>query len=131
MCNFETSGAHYCPGCNGFVRVLCGRTQGEEGYGSPVYCNKCEDTNATRQTDSIVAGINRRLNKLHDPMLVSAAKRFVQRNVERLGQLFCSICQNFKGSVSSDKTGCLIYFSNSESFNFATLGSINQIASDV
>ena len=49
LCNFETSGAHYQPGCNRFVDVHCGRTQGEEGYGSSVYCNKCEVANATRK----------------------------------------------------------------------------------
>eukprot|EP00800_Vazella_pourtalesii_P011706 TRINITY_DN2821_c0_g1_i2.p1 TRINITY_DN2821_c0_g1~~TRINITY_DN2821_c0_g1_i2.p1 ORF type:complete len:470 (+),score=58.69 TRINITY_DN2821_c0_g1_i2:459-1868(+) len=31
VCNFETSGTHYCPGCNGFVHVYCGITEGEEG----------------------------------------------------------------------------------------------------
>ena len=34
-------------------------------------------------------------------------------SLERLGKLFCSVFQNFKGSVSSGKAGCLIYFSNS------------------
>ena len=81
VCNFETSGAHYCPECNGFVHVYCGRTEGEESYGSPVYCNKCEVANATRQTDSIVAGIKMRQDKLHDRMLVSAAKKFCPANI--------------------------------------------------
>ena len=55
VCKYEASGAHYFPGCNGFVHVHYDRTEGQVGYGSPVWCNKCEVINATRQTDTIVA----------------------------------------------------------------------------
>ena len=37
---------------------------------------KCEVANATMQTDTIVAGIKRRQDRLHDRMLVSAANKF-------------------------------------------------------
>ena len=79
VCNFKTSGAHYWPGCNGLVHIHCGIT-GEKGYGSHVYCNKCEVTNVTRQIDSIVAEIKRRKDKLHIRMLVSAGKKFCPEN---------------------------------------------------
>ena len=37
---------------------------------------------ATRQTDTIVAGIKRRQDRLHDRMLVSAAKKFCPANID-------------------------------------------------
>ena len=64
-----------------FVHVHCGQIEGEEGYGLPVYCNKYEVANATRQTDSIVPGIKRRQNKLYDRMHLLALKKFCPANI--------------------------------------------------
>jgi hypothetical protein len=43
VCHLESSGAHRCVDCNYFVHVICGKTIGEEGYGSKVRCHSCTE----------------------------------------------------------------------------------------
>ena len=81
VCSYETSGVHSCPGCSGSVHVHCGMTEGEEGYGSPVWCNKCYLSTQATKADGIRAGIKRNQEKLHDRMLVSSAKKFHPANI--------------------------------------------------
>ena len=81
VCAYETSGVHSCPGCRGFVHVHCGRTEGEEGYGSPVWCTKCDLLTQAKKANEVRAGIKRKQEKLHDRMLVSSAKKFHQANI--------------------------------------------------
>ena len=76
VCNYETSCVHSCPGCSGFVHVYCGRTEGEEGYGSPVWCAKCDLANTAKHANNVRVGIKRSQEKLHDRMISSAAKKF-------------------------------------------------------
>ena len=40
-CGNETSGAHRCPKCKGYIHVFCGRSE-EEGYGSKIWCKACD-----------------------------------------------------------------------------------------
>ena len=81
VCSYEASGVHSCPGCSGFVHVHCGMTEGEEGYGSPVWCNKCYLSTQATKADGIRAGIKRNQEKLHDRMLASSAKKFHPANI--------------------------------------------------
>ena len=37
VCGKLTSGAHSCPGCHGKIHVICGRTNGDEGYVTPIW----------------------------------------------------------------------------------------------
>ena len=76
VCNYATSGVHSCPGCSGFVHVYCGRTEGEESYGSPFWCAKCDLANTAKQANNVRVGIKRNQEKLHDRMISSAAKKF-------------------------------------------------------
>ena len=41
-CGGETSGTHSCPRCFGYIHIICGRSEGEEGYGSSVVCPACD-----------------------------------------------------------------------------------------
>ena len=76
VCGKLTSGGHSCPGCNGNIHVICGRTNGEEGYGTTVWCPRCDISLKSSEADSLRAGIKRSQNKLHNRMLQSSAKKF-------------------------------------------------------
>ena len=41
-CGELTSGAHSCPRCHHHIHSICGRLEGEEGYGSSVVCPACD-----------------------------------------------------------------------------------------
>ena len=41
VCDNATSCEHSCPGYKRFVHVPCGVLQGEEGFGSSVWCQSC------------------------------------------------------------------------------------------
>ena len=74
-CERETSGAHRCPGCHSFIHVICGRTEGEEGYGSEVWCPACDLLAKNANSTSLRIGIKRSQNKCHERMLSYSSKR--------------------------------------------------------
>ena len=65
-----------CPGCRGKIHEFCGKTNGDEGYGYPVWCLRCEISLNLCEADNIRAGIKRNQNKLPNRMLQSSAKKF-------------------------------------------------------
>nr|XP_039252453.1 uncharacterized protein LOC120329741 [Styela clava] len=59
VCDKSCSGAHKCVECGIIVHAICGRTVGEEGYGSKVICFKCEGQRPSTSSecqDSSVSG---------------------------------------------------------------------------
>ena len=56
--------------------MCCGRTDGQEGYGTPVWCLRCDIGVNTNEAENIRAGIKRNQTKLHQRMLQSSLKKF-------------------------------------------------------
>ena len=68
-CNRPCSRAHSCPDCNMSIHSICGHAvDGNEGFGSPVYCNPC--------------WLNKRETKLQSDRKYS--KRGQARQIERM-----------------------------------------------
>ena len=80
-CGEETSGAHSCPRCIGFIHVICGRSEGEEGYGSSVVCPACDHSSRREACSKMRAGIKRNQEIQQDRMLNTASKRFKHAEV--------------------------------------------------
>ncbi|KAI6653038.1 hypothetical protein LOD99_3874 [Oopsacas minuta] len=76
VCENETSGVHSCPECCRFVHVPCGIQQGEEGFGSSVWCQGCFLKERSTNTHHLRKGIKRNQETLHDRMLKSSGKKF-------------------------------------------------------
>ena len=75
-CGLQTSGAYKCPRCYRSVHFICGRPAGEEGYGSNVWCPRC-DLDVKRDKHEVMrVGIKRKQDVLHQRMISSAAKRY-------------------------------------------------------
>ena len=68
-CGGETSGVHSCPRCFGYIHIICGRSEGEEGYGSSVVCPACDISSRKDACNKIRAGIKRCQEKQQDRML--------------------------------------------------------------
>ena len=74
-CGNETSGAHRCPKCKGYIHVFCGRSE-EEGYGSKIWCKACDLNTKNKECNEMRAGIKRSQEKCHERMLRASGKRF-------------------------------------------------------
>ena len=81
VCNLQTNGVHKCPECCCPIHLICGREAGEEGYGSSVWCPKCDIEADKDQRESVRRGIKRKQEQLHQRMVNSAAKRFEPAHV--------------------------------------------------
>ena len=80
-CGGETSGVHSCPRCFGYIHIICGRSEGEEGYGSSVVCPACDISSRKDACNKIRAGIKRCQEKQQDRMLNTASKKFKEAEV--------------------------------------------------
>ena len=80
-CNNETSGAHRCPGCKCYMHVICGRSNGEEGFGAGIWCSKCDLHRLQQESEVERIGIKRRQSKFHSRMLKSSASKMTSANV--------------------------------------------------
>ena len=67
--------------CFGFIHVICGRSEGEEGYGSSVVCHACDLSSRREACSKMRAGIKRNQEKQRDRMLSTASKRFKHAEV--------------------------------------------------
>ena len=75
-CNNGTSGVHSCPRCKRFVHIPCGIQEGEEGYGSSVWCRSCFLIERNIKTQNLRKGIKRNQEKMHERMLKASNKKF-------------------------------------------------------
>ena len=74
-CGELTSGAHSCPRCHHYIHSICGRLEGEEGYGSSVVCPACDLAERRIPFDSMRAGIKRNQERLQERMLKTSFKK--------------------------------------------------------
>ena len=81
VCCKETSGAHTCPYCSGFIHVICGRSEGEEGYGSGVICPACDISNRNEECNQMRAAIKRSQENQQERMLNASSKKFKDAEV--------------------------------------------------
>ena len=72
----KSSGAQSCPRCFGYIHIICGRSEGEEGYGSSVVCPACDISSGKDACYKMRAGIKRCQEKQQDRMLNTASKKF-------------------------------------------------------
>ena len=63
VCCRETTGAHSCPYCFGNIHTICGRTEGEEGYGSSVVCPACDFSTRNAACDKIESNAAKKSSK--------------------------------------------------------------------
>ena len=75
VCGELTCGVHSCPGCRRSVHTICFRNEGE-GFGTPVWCPKCDCKDLSREAEDIRTGVKRNKLKIHERMIQSSAKRF-------------------------------------------------------
>ena len=80
-CGLETSGAHKCYRCLRPIHFICGRQGGEEGYGSSVWCPRCDIEVNREQHEVVRVGIKRKQNVLHQRMISSSAKGMYQHSL--------------------------------------------------
>ncbi|CAB3976871.1 Hypothetical predicted protein [Paramuricea clavata] len=52
VCGLESSGAHSCSSCLQDVHVICGKINGDEGWGCSVLCNNCTTEPPAKKTSS-------------------------------------------------------------------------------
>ena len=81
VCDKETTKAHSCPGCYRYIHAVCGRTGGEEGYGSSVWCHYCDLQKRQSESETQRRGINRKQESLHQRMLKASCNRFPDANI--------------------------------------------------
>ena len=109
VCKLETSGVHKCPRCCCPIHLICGREAGEEGYGSSVWCPKCDIEVNRDKRESVRKGIKRKQEQFHQRIVNSAAKRFDPAHVgdnviipiERQDQMNSLGQRNMLGVVSN------------------------------
>ena len=82
VCGEETSGGHSCPRCFGNIHIICGRPEGEEGYGGSVVCPPCDLSSRRDACEEMRAGIKRNQERQHERMLNASTKKFKQAQVE-------------------------------------------------
>ena len=71
----STSGAHTCTGCYRYIHVPCGRSNGEEGYGTSVWCSACEIRMKNKECDNVGIGITRNQENLHRRMINATSNK--------------------------------------------------------
>ena len=64
-CGLQTSGAHKCPRCYRSIHFICGRPAGEEGYGSSMWCPRCDLAVKRDKHEVMRVGIKRKQDVLH------------------------------------------------------------------
>ncbi|CAB4020647.1 Hypothetical predicted protein [Paramuricea clavata] len=52
VCGLESSGAHSCSSCLQDVHVICGKINGDEGWGCSVLCNNCATEPPAKKTST-------------------------------------------------------------------------------
>ena len=67
--------AHKCYRCGRPIHFICG-LPGEEGYGSSVWCPKCDLEVNREQHEFVRVGIKRKQDVLHQRMINSSTKRY-------------------------------------------------------
>lgn len=93
VCQNESSGAHMCQECNGYVHVICGVTteDGEEGFGSNVMCVLCDKKkNITKEREGAYDGLinqSKKMklmsDKLHPPAAVGSTVLIKVPDIDR------------------------------------------------
>jgi hypothetical protein len=73
VCLSECGGAHSCLQCKQFVHVICGTTQGEEGFGSKLKCNNCLKKD---QFDKIRSDVTKNTERQAKRMLQRSSRKF-------------------------------------------------------
>ncbi|CAF4947546.1 unnamed protein product [Pieris macdunnoughi] len=67
VCTKETTGAHSCRSCFKPVHVICGLTDGEEGYGSQILCFICKrEQDIAKERAQTLKGTKRAAEKMID-----------------------------------------------------------------
>ena len=81
VCREETSVEHSCHRCFGYIHIICGRSQGEEGYGGSVVCPSCDLSPRRGACEEMRTGIKRNQERQHESMLNASSKKFMQAQV--------------------------------------------------
>ena len=83
VCGEETSGGHSCPRCFGNNHIICGRPEGEEGYGGIVcvVCPPCDLSSRRDACEEMRARIKKNQERKHERMLNASSKKFKQAQV--------------------------------------------------
>ena len=63
------------------MHVICGRSNGEEGFGAGIWCSKCDLHRLQQESEVERIGIKRRQSKFHSRMLKSSASKMTSANV--------------------------------------------------
>lgn len=72
VCNLHCSGHHQCVICKQFAHTICGTTQGEEGCGSSIICNRCGIQKTIKENTSVQA----------ERMLKRSNKKFCEVSID-------------------------------------------------
>ena len=81
VCERETTKAHTCPGCCRYIHSICGRTEGDEGYGSSVWCLRCDLQQRQTNSETQRKGIKRKQIDLHQRMVKANCNHFPDANI--------------------------------------------------